>query len=266
MLTEKQASGSRRPVTAVSIDQVVKNITEKRNEAFMDPAKAEIASQAKTLSVIIKADVNGSLEAILNVMETYNAHEKVRLDLAHFEVGPIKKSDIDLAELFNATIYVFNLPVNAALESEPTKGPHERKCKIKHFNVIYKMFDDLKSEINELAPLVDQEELLGEATVLNVFSYGESNTKTITVAGGRCLEGQIDRKGFYRLVRNGQVIENKLTCKSLKHLKTDVNTIKRNIEFGLAFEEQSVQPVKGDTIICYNVKKVKEPIEWNLGF
>ncbi len=227
----------------------------------MNPAKAESASQAKALSVIIKADVNGSLEAILNVMETYDAHEKVRLDLTHFEVGPVKKSDIDLAELFNATIYVFNLPENAPLESG-----ENTKYKIKHFNVIYKMFDDLKSEINELAPLVDEEELLGEATVLNIFSYGESNNKTITVAGGRCMEGQIDRKAFYRLVRNGQVIESKLTCKSLKHLKTDVSTIKRNVEFGLAFEEQAVQLEKGDTIICYNLKKVKEPIQWNLGF
>ena len=248
----------RRPITAISIDQVVKKMTEKRAEALANPSSNADESAIKQLSIIVKADVNGSLEAILNVLETYNAHNQVRLDLAHFDVGPVKKSDLDVAAAFNAHIYVFNLPVNKELETD--------EYKIKHFNVIYKLFDDLKAELAELAPTVDLEEDLGKASVLQVFDYDEKDKGTITVAGGRCDEGLLDRKAFYRLERNDAVIASRLNCRSLKHVKNDVQSVKKNVEFGLAFENQSVVPMKGDMIVCYSVKKVKQAIEWNLGF
>jgi translation initiation factor IF-2 len=256
---------------------MVKNMAEKRAEALLNPDKETdtTPAAAPTFSVIVKTDVNGSLEAILNVMETYEAHHKVRLDLVHFDVGPVKKTDMDMAELFNSVVYAFNLPANPEVEASASKmtvtvegsSSAEKKSRVRHFNVIYKMFDDMRSEINERVVSVDKEELIGEATVLQVFDYTEEKKKgTITVAGGRCLSGMLDRKANFRLVRGGTVVKEKLTCHSLKHVKTDVSTIKQNVEFGLAFEQKNVTPEKGDTIVCYNLKKVKEPVEWNLGF
>jgi translation initiation factor IF-2 len=212
----------------------------------------------------VKADVNGSLEAILNVLDTYDSHEQLQLDLIHFEVGPIKKSDLEMAETFNAIIYCFNLPVQTQLESDKKVA-----SRIRHHNVIYKMFDDLLSELNQKAPMVEQEETVGQANVLKTFNYTEANNKSILVAGGKCVEGNIDRKLVFKLVRNGEVINDKLKCHSLKHLKNDVSTIKTNVEFGLAFEQSSDVPVipkAGDKIVCYALRNVKSKIVWDLGF
>lgn len=223
--------------------------------------------------------MNGSLEAILNVLETYNAHHLVKLDLVHFEVGPVKKSDIELAEMFDAVIYCFNLPVNRPVESTPAEvtskhatadGKHHHLShgvvKIRHFNVIYKLFDDLKAELAELAPFVEQEAIVGEADVMKVFEFDESNKKSILVAGGRCTEGHLDKKMNFRLMRDNQCVFDRQSCKSLKHLKNDVNTIKRNVEFGFAFADEQIRPQSGDKLICYEIKQVKSPIEWDLGF
>jgi translation initiation factor IF-2 len=131
------------------------------------------------LNIIIKTDVDGSLEAILNVLETYTGENKVTLDLVHFEVGQLKKQDIELAETFDAIIYLFNLKPNPTLEntfldkpsSEMTEAEKSKISRIRHFNVIYKLFDDLKFELNSRAPLVEQEDKLGEAEILKVGSF-----------------------------------------------------------------------------------------------
>ena len=212
----------------------------------------------KTLHIIIKTDVNGSLEALLNVLETYDANDKVILDIVHFEVGQIKKSDLELAETFDAVIYCFNLPHD---DTNTNKN-----IRIKHFNVIYKLFDDLKSELNEITPLVESVEQLGQADVLKLFDYNESNKKTIVVAGSRCTEGCVDKKMFFKLTRNGETLQDRLRCHSLKHMKTEVNTIKTNVEFGISLENQDVQLQPGDKLVCYDIKMVKSIIDWDLGF
>lgn len=126
------------------------------------------------------------MDAILSVLETYDLNTKVILDLVHFEVGQLKKTDLELAETFNAPIYCFNLPVNSLEKSNQNKN-----LVVKHFNVIYQLFDDLKEELGHLAPLEEQEEIVGEADVKKCFNYDESNSKTIVVAGSRCIDGKL---------------------------------------------------------------------------
>ncbi|CAF0875192.1 unnamed protein product [Brachionus calyciflorus] len=252
-LKKKHLSGIRYSISKMEPDS--------KSDSHVNPSgQIEVENNSiKKLHVIVKADVDGSLEAILKVLETYDAMDKVALDLVHFEVGQVKKSDLEMADTFNALIYCFNIPVNHSVEKEDNKN-------IKHFNVIYKLFDDLKEQLNNLAPLVEQEELIGEADIIKVFDYSESNKKSIKIAGGKCVEGHLDRKLKFKLVRNGEsIVENEI-CKSLKHLKQDVNTIKRNVEFGFAFENLSVEPKSGDKLVCYSTKMVRVPIQWNLGF
>jgi len=217
--------------------------------------------QPKTMHIILKTDVNGSLDAILSVLDTYDLNEKVVLDLVHFEVGQIKKTDLEKAEAFNATIYCFNLPVDQ-LELTNTN----KNIQIKHFNVIYQMFDDLKEELRNLAPLEEEEQQIGEALVQKCFNYNESNSKTILVAGSRCQEGIIEKKQYFRIVRNNEIVSERLRCSSLKHIKTDINTVKRNVEFGISFDDSNLEVMPDDKILCYSIKMVKSPIEWNLGF
>lgn len=88
----------------------------------------------------------------------------------------------------------------------------------------------------------------------------------IQVAGGRCLDGSIEKKSLFRITRNGQVLFEREACKSLKHLKNDVLSVKRNVEFGLAFENEKVSVQSGDRICCYSIKMVKRPVQWDLGF
>jgi len=216
----------------------------------------------RTKHILLKTDVNGSLEAILSVLETYNLNDKVILDLVHFEVGPVKKTDLELAEMFNATIYCFNLPV----EQVEREVANNKSIVVMHFNVIYQLFDSLKEELADLAPLVEQEESVGQAEVKASFNYDETNSKCIAVAGSRCVEGMIDKKLLFRLERNGEVVRERMKCHSLKHVKTEINTVKRNVEFGIAFEEYHEDFLPGDTIVCYEIKMVKMPFEWNLGF
>ena len=196
------------------------------------------------------------MEAILDVLDTYNEHDKVNLDLIHFEVGQVKQSDIEMASTFGAIIYCFNLPA-ANIEANGIQ--------IKNFNVIYKMFDDLLEEINKKAPVFDVKDTLGEAKVIQLFDFTEDKKK-IKVIGGLCVDGVLQSAAKFMIIRNEEIIAENLKCKSLKNVKTDVNQIKKNVSFGLSLENESILPQPGDKIVCYNLKKVKQNIEWKLGF
>ena len=255
-LKEKRESGSRFISSMYNKEGILVENLDIDSSSQTDMPKLD---PAKKLHIIIKTDVNGSLEAILNVLETYNSHDKVILDVVHFEVGQIKKGDLEMAETFEAIIYCFNLP-------PVTEDLKDKKLKIKSFNVIYKLFDDLKLELNNLAPLTEQEEVKGEAKLLKLFKYDETNKTTITVAGSLCTEGMIDKNSKFKIMRGNEVIAASEKCKSLKHIKTNVNTVKRNVEFGISFENAHLKLEPGDKLICYDIKMIQLPIEWNLGF
>ena len=211
------------------------------------------------LSLIIKADVTGTLEAILNSLEKYQ-DPKVMLDIVDFGVGPITKSDYENAELFGSIIYGFN--IENICPDIPTDST---KYKVKHFNIIYKLFDDIKMELDNIAPLIEKEEIIGSAELTQVFEVKDGK-ELISVAGGRCTNGLIDSKKFFRILRNDKIIYEKEKCKSLKHLKTSVPTIKQGSDFGFALENISIKFERGDKIICYDIKMVPGSVEWNIGF
>ena len=210
------------------------------------------------MSIILKADVAGSLEAILEVLDTYESNDKVKLDLIHFEVGQIKQSDIDMASAFDALIYCFNLPSND-IEANSSG-------RIKHFNVIYKLFDHLLEELNNAAPVIDVKDTVGEAKAIEIFDYTDDDKKKIKVIGGLCVDGVIQSKAKFLIMRNDKIICENLKCKTLKNVKTEVAQIKKNVNFGISFENVSVIPEVGDKIVCYNLRQVKDKIIWNLGF
>ena len=267
-----------------------KRIIAEREAASAAAAAAANAgkSERRTLTIILKADVDGSLEAILNVFETYGEHDKVKLDLIHFGIGAVSPSDLEMARTFNALIYCFNLPktkfVTAAddLESKNNNNSNSKATvteRVRHFNVIYKLFDDLIEELNALAPEIEREEVLGEAQVLSSFEYDEvaassggsgggGGKRKIHVAGGKCVDGVVDRKALFKVTRdNGATLVcERERCSSLKHLKSDVATVKRNVEFGLALNNQSVRVQPGDKIVCYQIKNERDKVQWNLGF
>ncbi|KAF6209514.1 hypothetical protein GE061_015261 [Apolygus lucorum] len=206
------------------------------------------------LNIIVKGDVDGSMEAILDVLETYD-NPKCRLDIVHYGVGPVTKNDITLAESFDAIVYTFNTKL---LETPPDG------VIVKNHNVIYRLVDDIKDEINKRLPQIDVEELVGEANVLQEFLINEGKNK-IPVAGCRCVKGSLKKSSNFRLIRGEEVIYDG-TLSSLRHLKDEVDSIKKDLECGIRLSDTSVRFQQGDTLICYKINKKGDVIEWDPGF
>ncbi|XP_059058284.1 translation initiation factor IF-2, mitochondrial-like, partial [Achroia grisella] len=213
-----------------------------------------------TLNVLVKGDVDGSVEAILDILETYDEHDQVRLDLIHYGVGPVTPNDLEIAEAFNAVIYAFNVDCPPPLAVTAKK----KDIAVKKYNIIYKLVDDVKEEISARIPKRQEEESLGEANVLQLFQVTEGKRK-VPVAGCRCVKGNLHRNALYRVIRELQVVyEGKLV--SMKHLKDETNTIKRDMECGLRFEDATFEVKPGDTIICYKMVDASDRTSWDPGF
>lgn len=227
------------------------------------------------VSVIIKGDVHGSVEAILDVLETYNANDKCRLDVVHYGVGNVNESDVELAKSFDAIIYAFSVETPAKVSGD---------VQIRECNIIYRLIDDLKEEICSKLPPLEVVEIIGEANVLQQFFITEGR-KEIPVAGCRCTKGVLKKAQKFRLVRNDEVLyDGKLEqfsvsyyvlkilllftgpLDSMRHLKNEVDTIKKDVECGLRLKDMQVVPKPGDIVVCYTTRSEPQKTDWDPGF
>ncbi|XP_053669741.1 translation initiation factor IF-2, mitochondrial [Anopheles nili] len=208
------------------------------------------------INVIVKGDVHGSVEAILDVLETYDDNERCRLDVIHYAVGAVNESDLELARLFDAIVYAFSVPV-------PSKGV--KGVTIRPVDIIYRLVDDLKKEINTKLPLVDREEEVGEANVLQLFDINDGRRK-VTVLGSRCTKGVLKKALKFKVKRNGEILAEELALESMRHLKNEVDSIKKDVECGLRLSDQALELKTGDTLVCYQINRVPQETEWDPGF
>ncbi|XP_051562951.1 translation initiation factor IF-2, mitochondrial-like isoform X1 [Myxocyprinus asiaticus] len=212
------------------------------------------------LPVIIKGDVDGSVEAILNILESYDADDQCQLDVVHFGVGDISECDINMAETFSGTIYGFNVAANKSVQQMAAKNG----IPLRLHKVIYKLIDELKEDLSSKLPPTTKENIIGEASVLTMF-YVTLGKKKIPVAGCRVQKGQLDRKMKFRLIRGRDVLwEGSVT--TLKHLKDDVLTVKTGMECGLSLDNEDFEFKPGDEIVCYSESETKKKISWDPGF
>ncbi|XP_066172707.1 translation initiation factor IF-2, mitochondrial [Sylvia atricapilla] len=212
-----------------------------------------------TLSLIVKGDVDGSVEAILNILDSYDCEDECKLDIVYFGMGDISENDINLAEAFNGVIFGFSVKANESIK----KLADRKGIKIKLHNVIYKLIEDLKDELNSRLPPAVVETTIGEASVLDTFSVTVGKNK-ISVAGCRVHKGLLDRKMKFKLIRNRDVIW-KGCLSSLKHHKDDVQVIKTGMDCGLSLDKNLEFSI-GDEIICYEEKEVQQTTSWDPGF
>ncbi|XP_053315094.1 translation initiation factor IF-2, mitochondrial [Spea bombifrons] len=212
-----------------------------------------------TFPIIIKGDVDGSVEAVLSIIDSYDADHQCKLDLVHFGVGDINENDITLAETFKGYIYGFNVSANKAVQQLAAK----KEIPVKLHRVIYHLVEDLKQELSsKLAPLME-EIVKGEASVLATFDV-TAGKKKVQVAGCRVQKGALDRKLKFKLIRNKNVIwEGNLT--SLKHHKEDVQSVKTGVECGLSLDKD-IEVNVGDEIVCFEEKELHQKISWDPGF
>ncbi|XP_026318056.1 translation initiation factor IF-2, mitochondrial isoform X2 [Hyposmocoma kahamanoa] len=213
-----------------------------------------------TLSLVIKGDVDGSVEAILDILETYDEHDTVRLDLVHYGVGPVTPNDIEVAEAFGATVLLFN----ADCAPELALDARRRGVPVRRHDVIYRLVDDVRDEISARMPLAREEEALGEAKVLQRFTVTEGKRK-VPVAGARCVKGALHRDARFRLLRDGRVVHEGPLA-SMKHLKAEVATVPSGTECGLRLADAAVELRAGDTLQCFRLRDARRATRWDPGF
>ncbi|HSX75905.1 MAG TPA: translation initiation factor IF-2 [Shinella sp.] len=199
----------------------------------------------KEFPLLIKGDVQGSIEAIAGALEKLGTDE-VRVRIVHSGAGAITESDISLAEASNAAIIGFNVRANAQARTAAERAGLE----IRYYNIIYDLVDDVKAAMSGLLSPERRETFLGNAEILEVFNI----TKVGKVAGCRVIEGKVERGAGVRLVRDNVVIhEGKL--KTLKRFKDEVAEVPMGQECGMAFE--NYEDIRaGDTIECFRVEHI----------
>ncbi len=203
------------------------------------------ASGLKEFPLVIKGDVQGSIEAIIGALDKLGTDE-VRARVVHSGAGGITESDISLAEASNAAIIGFNVRANAQARTFAERSGIE----IRYYNIIYDLVDDVKAAMSGLLSPERRETFLGNAEILEVFNI----TKVGKVAGCRVTEGKVERGAGVRLVRDNVVIhEGKL--KTLKRFKDEVSEVPVGQECGMAFE--NYEDIRaGDVIECFRVEHV----------
>ncbi|XP_004914796.1 translation initiation factor IF-2, mitochondrial isoform X1 [Xenopus tropicalis] len=232
----------------------------KANKQLMATRPGEKSeSETPMFPLIIKGDVDGSVEAILSIIDTYDAEDQCELDLVHFGVGDISENDIALAETFKGYVYGFNVNSNKAVQQLAAK----KEVTVKLHKVIYHLVEDLREELSKQLPPVIEENIKGEASVLATFDVTVGKKK-VQVAGCRVQKGILDKKVKCKVIRNRKMIwEGYLT--SLKHLKDDVQTVKTGVECGLSLDKD-IDVKIGDEVLCVEEKEVQQKISWDPGF
>ena len=251
-------------VGVVENESRAREITEYRDRQKREIAAARVGgmrsslvdmmSQLKTAGrkefpVVIKGDVQGSVEAIVSTLEDLNTDE-VAVRVLQAAVGGITESDVTLAEASDAIIIGFNV---RALKEARTAA-EQSGTEIRYYNIIYNLVDDVKAAMSGLLDPTLREDMLGNALILEIFDI----SKVGKVAGCRITDGKVERGAHVRLIRDNVVVhEGKLS--TLKRFKDEVKDVVAGQECGMAFETYKDMRV-GDVIECYTVTSIQRTL------
>ena len=208
------------------------------------------AGQIKTINLIVKGDVQGSVETLSKTVTDANTDE-VRVRVIHAAVGPINESDVELADASDAVIIGFNVVPDEAARSTA----EQRRVEIRTYRVIYEIFDDLKKALSGLLAPEIREKLHGHAEIRQVFKV----SRVGNIAGCFVTDGHIQRGSRIRLVRGGTVITDDLAIETLRRVKDDVKEVKAGLECGIKLAGYDDIKV-GDVLEAY----VRETIQRTL--
>ena len=206
--------------------------------------------KASELPLVIKADVQGSVEAIVGSLEKIGT-EEVRARIILSGAGAISESDVMLAKGANAAILGFNVRA-----SKQARDLAEREgVEIRYYAIIYDLLDDIKGVLSGMLAPIQRETFLGNAEVLQAFDI----SKIGRVAGCRVTEGVVRKGARVRIVRDDIVVLELGTLQTLKRFKDEVNEVQSGVECGMAFA--GFQDIKaGDTIECFSLEEVRRTL------
>ena len=214
----------------------------------------QMMAQAKTAGrkefpLVVKADVQGSLEAIVGALDKLG-NDEVGARIVLSGVGGITESDITLAESIGAAVIGFNVRAH----KEAREAAERDGIEIRYYNIIYNLVDDVKAAMSGLLTPERRETMLGNARIQEVFNV----SKVGKVAGCIVTDGTVERGANVRLIRDNVVVhEGKLS--QLKRFKDDVKEVNAGQECGMAFESYQDMRV-GDVIECYRVEQVQRSL------
>lgn len=212
-------------------------------------AKAKADENVAELPVVIKADVQGSAEAIVQALEKIG-NDEVRVRVLHYGVGAITESDIGLAEASQAPVIGFNVRANAPARN----AANQKGVEIRYYSIIYDLVDDIKAAASGLLSAEVRENFIGYAEIKEVFRVsGVGN-----VAGCLVTEGVARRSAGVRLLRDNVVIHEG-TLKTLKRFKDEVKEVQSGQECGMAFENYD-DIRKGDVIEIFEREEVQRQL------
>jgi len=203
----------------------------------------------KEFPLVIKADVQGSLEAIVGALEKLSTDE-VAARVIFAGVGGITESDITLAEASNGAVIGFNVRAH----KEAREAAEHAGVEIRYYDIIYNLVDDVKKAMSGLLAPTLRETMLGNAVILEIFRV----SKVGNVAGCRVTDGTVERGANVRLIRDSVVVhQGKLS--QLKRFKDDAREVVAGQECGMAFENYQDMKV-GDIIECYRVETIQRTL------
>ncbi len=239
--SEKEA----RVVVSENQLKLAQSATPELKVSLEDLFKNYQSGDVQELRMIIKADVQGSLEPLTKSIEELNSGD-IKIKILHAETGNIGENDIMLASASSAIVVGFNVQADpASRKLAETEG-----VSIRLYNIIYRLLDDLEKAVKGMLEPEFREIKLGTAEVLAVFKI----TKVGNIAGCKVLNGELRRNGRARVMRNGEEIFSG-EISSLKHEKDDVREVRTGFECGISFRNFNAFEV-GDLIECFNVEKV----------
>lgn len=235
----KQVSEKRKEVQRLNASRGSKAVT-------LDDLFSRVQEGVKEVNVIIKADVNGSAEAVKNSLEKIEV-ENVKVRVIRSSVGAITESDIVLAKASSAIIVGFNVrPSNQIKDYAKEQG-----VEIRLYDIIYKAVEEMTDALKGMLEPVYEEKIIGEATVKQLFKF----SKIGTIAGSYIGEGIVKKDAKARLIRDGVVIYNG-EIGSLQREKDAVKEVKKGLECGITLNNYNDIKV-GDVIEAYEMVEVK---------
>ena len=207
-------------------------------------------AERREVPILLKADVQGSAEAIVQALEKLSTKE-VAARVIHYAAGGINESDIELAKASDAVIFGFNVRANKQARELATQTGRE----IRYYNIIYDLVDDVKAAMSGLLDPTLRETFLGNAEILEVFNV----SKVGKVAGCRVTEGKVQRGAKVRLIRDNVVVHDG-ELSTLKRFKDEVKEVVGGQECGMAFANYQDMR-KGDVIECFTVEEIDRTID-----
>ena len=243
-------------------EETAKDITEKAKEqkklentaaikkSSLEEMMANVSKgDVKKLPIIVKADVQGSLEAIVSSLEKVG-NDEVKINVIHNAIGAINESDVSLANSAQGVVIGFNI---RAIPQARTIAKRD-KVDIRYYSIIYELIDDMKKMLSGLLTPDTKEEIIGHAEVRDTFN----SSKFGTIAGCFVNNGFVSNSAKIRLVREGKIIHEG-EVGTLKRFKDDVKEVRENYECGISFKDYSDILVK-DEIEFYVTKEVQKEL------